>query len=75
MFLLILDVVNDPIQIFRPEGHYSVSSLPLERFRLNFVVDVVLTGTFQFADPVRNQNVGLQANSNMNVCFNAAARM
>ena len=45
MFFLIIDVIDDPFQIFCSEGHDHIATLPFESFRLNFVVDVVRTRT------------------------------
>ena len=72
VFLLITNVIRDPLQIFRPERHDSVSTLPLESFGLNFVVNVMRAGTFQLPDIIGHQQIRRSAQTDMNVRLDPA---
>lgn len=75
VFFLILDVIDHPLQIFRAKRNDAVTALPFQAFWLNFVINVVGTRTFQFSDPIRNEDVRLQASPDMNMGFDAANRV
>jgi len=46
MFLLVFDVLDNPFQVFCAERDNAIAALPLERFRLNFVIYVIGTAAF-----------------------------
>ena len=75
MLLLVIDVFDYPFQIFRPERHYPVSALPFQRLGLDLVIDVIRTCSFQLANPIRYQNIRLQAGADVNVRFDAVERV
>lgn len=75
MFLLVLNVLNNPFQIPRSERNDPVASLPFERFWLNLVVDVIRAAAFQLADPVGDQEVWRSTQTDVHVRLDTAHRV
>ena len=46
VFLLVLDVLDNPFQILRSETNDAIAALPFEGFRLNLVIDEVRATAF-----------------------------
>ena len=73
MLLLIADVVYHPRQIFGSKTHHSIAALPVQQFTIDqFVVDVVGTRAFEFADPITNRERRRNRYCDVHVCFSAA---
>ena len=75
VLFLLIDVIDHPFQIFRAERNDAVSALPLESLRRDLVIDVMRAGAFQFPDPIRNENIWLKADGDVDVCFDSADRV
>ena len=69
---LILDIPDDPRQIFRSKTDDSVSGLPIERLEAQLLVGFVRGIPFQLPDPFADCQRWRNADSEMDVGFNAA---
>lgn len=75
MFLLVIDILDNPFQVSGTKANDAVSALPLESLWLDLVIDVVRTAAFQLADPIRHENIRFEADTDMNVRVNTTDRV